>query len=390
MEMIQHNYVTVRGLKHHVAEIGTGPAVVFLHGFPEIWYSWRNQMVAVANAGFRAIAPDFRGYGLTEIPAEPEKTTFKDLVDDLLDLFDSYQLPKVFLVGKDFGARVVYHFTLLHQDRVSGVVTMGLPFLPIGPDATLDSRPKGFYVMRWREPARAEADFGRFDIKTVVKKIYILFTESELQVAKEDQEVLDLVDESAPLPPWFSEEDLDNYAKLYENSGFRTALQIPYRGWLEYDGVENPRVDVPSLLIMGEKDYAMHLPGVGDFIKSGMVKKYVPDLEITFVPEGNHFIQEQLPDKVLVHYAGYYHLFAQASAIRAVGNRVCSGIVAMSFLSVSRAITVAGTFSIFGAISAISVLFVYAIVPETKGKSLEQIGQMFEDGYYLQSGEVQL
>ncbi|CAI9089447.1 OLC1v1024019C1 [Oldenlandia corymbosa var. corymbosa] len=298
MEMIQHNYVTVRGLKHHVAEIGTGPAVVFLHGFPEIWYSWRHQMVAVANAGFRAIAPDFRGYGLTEIPAEPEKTTFKDLVDDLLDLFDSYQLPKVFLVGKDFGARVVYHFTLLHQDRVSGVVTMGLPFMPIGPDATLDSHPKGFYVMRWREPERPEADFGRFDIKTVVKKIYILFTESELQVAREDQEVLDLVDESAPLPPWFTEEDLENYAQLYENSGFRTALQIPYRGWLEYDGVEDPRVDVPSLLIMGEKDYAMHFSGMGDYIKSGMVKKYVPDLEITFVPEGNHFIQEQLPDKV--------------------------------------------------------------------------------------------
>ncbi|CAI9089449.1 OLC1v1024021C1 [Oldenlandia corymbosa var. corymbosa] len=83
-------------------------------------------------------------------------------------------------------------------------------------------------------------------------------------------------------------------------------------------------------------------------------------------------------------------LRAQASAVGAVGNRVCSGIVAMSFLSVSRAITVAGTFSIFGAISAISVLFVYTIVPETKGKSLEQIGQMFEDGYHLQSGEVQL
>ncbi|XP_071907092.1 epoxide hydrolase 2-like [Coffea arabica] len=84
MENIQHNYVEVRGLKLHVAEIGSGPAVVFLHGFPEIWYSWRHQMLAVANAGFRAIAPDFRGYGLSQVPAEPEKTTFKDPVDDIL------------------------------------------------------------------------------------------------------------------------------------------------------------------------------------------------------------------------------------------------------------------------------------------------------------------
>lgn len=73
----------------------TGPAVVFLHGFPEIWYSWRHQMLAVANAGFRALAPDFRGYGLSELPAEPEKTTFKDLVDDLLAILDTFELQKV-------------------------------------------------------------------------------------------------------------------------------------------------------------------------------------------------------------------------------------------------------------------------------------------------------
>ncbi|KAL3509405.1 hypothetical protein ACH5RR_028806 [Cinchona calisaya] len=298
MEKIQHNFVDVRGLNLHVAEIGSGPAVVFLHGFPEIWYSWRHQMLAIANAGFRAIAPDFRGYGLSELPAEPEKTTFKDLVDDLLAILDSFELQKVFVVGKDFGARVVYHFALCHQERVSGLVTLGLPFMPNGPGISLDFLPKGFYMMRWREPGRAEKDFGRFDIKTVVKKIYILFIESELQTAREDQEIMDLVDPSAPLPSWFSEDDLTNYANLYEKSGFRTALQIPYRGWLEDDGVANPKFNVPSLLIMGEKDYALKFGDLEQYIKSGMVKEYVPDLETIFLPEGNHFVQEQFPEKV--------------------------------------------------------------------------------------------
>lgn len=95
MEKIQHNFVEIRGLKIHVAEIGTGPAVIFLHGFPEIWYSWRNQMIAVAQAGFRSIAFDFRGYGLSEIPGEPEKTTFQDLADDVLGVLDHFQLHKV-------------------------------------------------------------------------------------------------------------------------------------------------------------------------------------------------------------------------------------------------------------------------------------------------------
>ncbi|KAA8526397.1 hypothetical protein F0562_008400 [Nyssa sinensis] len=299
MEKIQHKHVDVRGLKLHVAEIGTGPAVVFLHGFPEIWYSWRHQMIAVANAGYRAIALDYRGYGLSDQPPEPEKATFRDLVDDLLVILDSFDIPKAFLVGKDFGARPAYHFALLFPDRVSGVATLGVPFLLTGPQAfPRELIPKGFYVLRWQEPGRAEKDFGRFDVKTVLKNIYILFSGSELQVAKEDQEIMDLVDPSTPLPPWFTEEDLANYATLYEKSGFQTPLQVPYRAWLEDYGVTDLKVTVPALLIMGEKDYAFKFPGLDEYIRAEKVKEYVPDLEITYLPEGTHFVQEQFPDEV--------------------------------------------------------------------------------------------
>ncbi|KAL3647146.1 hypothetical protein CASFOL_008114 [Castilleja foliolosa] len=225
MDKIQHNFVDIRGLNLHIAEIGIGPPVVFLHGFPEIWYSWRHQMTAVAEAGFRAIAPDFRGYGLSEKPTEPDKTTFRDLVDDLLVMLDVLNISKVILVGKDFGARVVYHFALVHPDRVGAVATLGVPFMLTGPDAFQRHLiPDGFYMLRWQEPGRAEKDFGRFDVKTVVKKIYIMFSGSELQVAREDQEIMDLVDESTPLPPWFTDQDLQTYAELYENSGFQTLL----------------------------------------------------------------------------------------------------------------------------------------------------------------------
>ena len=71
--------------------------MVFLHGFPEIWYSWRHQLIAVANAGYRAIAIDFRGYGLSDQPPEPEKANFNDLVDDVVGLLDSLGINKVVL-----------------------------------------------------------------------------------------------------------------------------------------------------------------------------------------------------------------------------------------------------------------------------------------------------
>ena len=132
MDQIQHKFIDVaRGLKLHLAEIGcghnptqsimftqpsllllfflfctcqiglilfsfSGPhVVVFLHGFPEIWYTWRHQMMAVANAGFRAIAPDYRGYGLSDPPPDPAKASFTDLLTDLLGILDALQLPKV-------------------------------------------------------------------------------------------------------------------------------------------------------------------------------------------------------------------------------------------------------------------------------------------------------
>jgi pimeloyl-ACP methyl ester carboxylesterase len=122
--------------------------VVFLHGFPEIWYTWRHQMLAVAAAGYRAIAPDCRGYGLSDQPPVNEEASWDDLVDDVLAILDAYAIPKAFLVGKDFGAMPAYEFALRHPDRTRGVACLGIPFNPA--PMNFDAMPEGFYVLRWR------------------------------------------------------------------------------------------------------------------------------------------------------------------------------------------------------------------------------------------------
>ncbi|GMN50841.1 hypothetical protein TIFTF001_020002 [Ficus carica] len=299
MDGIQHKFVEVDGLKLHVAEIGTGPnVVVFLHGFPEIWYSWRHQMIAVAKAGFRAIAPDYRGYGLSDPPPQPEKASMADFVNDILAIIDALAIPKVFVIGKDFGARPAYVLGILHPERVLGIITMGVPYIPPGPSTYHNPLPEGFYISRWREPGRAEADFGRLDAKTVVRNVYILFSKSEIPIAAENQEIMDLVDPSTPLPPWFTEEDLATYGALYEKSGFLTALQVPYRTFGEDLKITDPIVKHPALLIMGSKDYVYKFPGIEDYINSGKVKEFVPKLDIVFLPEGSHFVQEQSPEEI--------------------------------------------------------------------------------------------
>lgn len=257
-------------------------------------------MIAVAKAGYRAIAYDFRGYGLSELPAEPEKGGFIDLVEDTIALLDTLGISKAFLIGTDLGSVPAYMVAVLYPERVSGVVSLGIPFMLPGPSSVrTDLMSEGFYCNRWKEPGRAEADFGRFDIKTVVRNIYILFSGKEPPTAKENQEIMDLVDPSTPLPPWFSEEDLAVYASLYEKSGFRYPLQVPYRTiGIDCCGITHPKVLAPTLLIMGEKDYVLGFPGMVDYIKSDLLKHIVPDLDSVFLEEGNHFVHEKLPEQV--------------------------------------------------------------------------------------------
>lgn len=266
-------------------------------------------MIAVAAAGYRALAPDFRGYGLSDPPLEPEKASKADFVNDILGILDVLNIPKVMVVSKDFGVQIAYSFALVYPDRVSGTITLGAPFKPSGPSSGrgfLDL-PEGFYIARWNEVGRAEADFGRFDVKTVVKNIYIMFSKSEIPIAAKNQEIMDLVDPNTPLPSWFTEQDLENYASLYCKSGFQTALRVPYRSIGEDLKLPEAKIEVPSLLIMGEKDYALKFPRMENYVRSGYVKTFIPNLEIVYVPEGSHFVQEQFPDKVnelLVNFLG--------------------------------------------------------------------------------------
>ncbi|CAN6333785.1 unnamed protein product [Urochloa humidicola] len=226
---IEHSYLPIRGLKLHIAHIGKGEVgtLLFVLGFPEVWYSWRHQMAAAVAAGFRAIAPDFPGYGLSEPPSDLAQASWEGLMESLLAILDSLAISKVFLVAKDFGVKPAFVLALCHPDRVCGVATFGVP--PHVESLGFSGLAEGFYIYRWREPGRAESDFGRFGVRRIIRTIYILFSRSEIPFAKQEHEIMDLADDSTPMPNWLREEDLSAYTNLYEKSGFITALQIPNR-----------------------------------------------------------------------------------------------------------------------------------------------------------------
>ena len=105
---IRHRQVQVGGLSMHIAEAGEGPLVLLCHGFPELWYSWRHQLTALAAAGYRAVAPDMRGYGRTGAPEPVDAYTVLHLVGDMVGLLDALGEKQAVLVGHDWGSIVAW------------------------------------------------------------------------------------------------------------------------------------------------------------------------------------------------------------------------------------------------------------------------------------------
>jgi len=133
LDGITQRSVTVNGIKMHVAEKGEGPVVLFIHGFPELWYSWRHQIVALAEQGYRAVAPDMRGYGGTDAPKEASTYTYGHVVGDLVALLDELGAEQAFVVAHDWGAVVAWWLCLFRPDRVKALVNLSVAFSPRNP-----------------------------------------------------------------------------------------------------------------------------------------------------------------------------------------------------------------------------------------------------------------
>lgn len=131
MAGIEHKTVRVNGINMHVAEKGQGPVILFLHGFPELWYSWRHQIIALSAQGFRAVAPDLRGFGDTDAPESITSYTCFHIVGDLVELLDAVapDQDKVFVVGHDWGALIAWYLCLFRPDKVKALLNLSVPFL---------------------------------------------------------------------------------------------------------------------------------------------------------------------------------------------------------------------------------------------------------------------
>ncbi|KAJ9699643.1 hypothetical protein PVL29_005487 [Vitis rotundifolia] len=237
MEEIQHRTVEANGLNIHIAEKGQGPIILFLHGFPELWYSWRHQIHALASLGYRAVAPDLRGYGDTDAPADGTSYTSLHVVGDIIGVLDAIGADRVFVVGHDWGAVMAWYLCLYRPDRVKALVNMSVPFSPRNPMrkplASLRALlGDDYYICRFQEPGVIEAEFAEIGVDRVLKHFLTYRNPAPLLLPKGnafgDDPATPIV-----LPSWLSEEEVHYYTTKYQKTGFTGGLNY-YRSLDRY------------------------------------------------------------------------------------------------------------------------------------------------------------
>lgn len=290
------------------AEIGSGPLVLFCHGWPESWYSWRHQLTAVSAAGYRCVAPDMRGYGGTEAPEPIDQYSLFNLVGDMAELVKGLGETRAVIVGHDWGAPVAWHAALWRPDLFPAVAAMSVPYAPPGYIDILSALDKlgihDFYLQYFQKPGVAEAELHR-DIRGALRRLYYAasgdFAEQGKGFARLTTGTLlgNTVDPST-LPAWLEEKDLDYYAQEFARAGFRGGLnwyRNLRRNWELSGPWRGQPIRQPSLFIAGSRDGVLRFPAAQAQLDA--YPKTLPGLVGSHILEGaGHWVQQERPDEV--------------------------------------------------------------------------------------------
>jgi len=304
---IAQRTVETNGIRMHVAEAGSGPLVVLYHGFPESWYSWRHQLVALAAAGYHAVAPDMRGYGQTDAPAPIEAYTLLHLVGDIVGLVAALGEKTAVVAGHDWGAPVAWHAALLRPDVFRAVIALSVPFRPRGSARPTTAMPQTdeamFYQLYFQAPGVAEAELERDPRATIRRLLYSgsgdLSTRGDstglVGMVRRGRGFLEQTVDPESLPAWLTDADVAFYASEYARTGFRGGLNWYRnidRNWELLAPHAGGLVNVPALYVAGDRDLVVRFPGVDQLIPN--LAKFVPQLRRTvMLPGCGHWTQQE-------------------------------------------------------------------------------------------------
>ena len=304
-------FFETNGIRVRAAVEGQGPLVIMVHGWPELWYSWRHQVRALAEAGYRVVAPDVRGYGGSDKPQPVEAYDMLQLTADVAGLIDALGEEQAILVGHDWGAPICWNSALLYPDRIRAVAGLSVPYYPRGEVSSIELYKRiyagrFFYQLYFQEEGVAEAEFEA-DVRTSLRKIYYLASGdrseavTETMLAKKPGDnMLGGLPDPDPFPDWLSEADLDYYTAAFEAGGFRgpfNRYRAQQRDWELLADYMGSKVEQPACLIAGALDPVRgFVPGLDLYQQAGA---HCSDYRGTTLIDGEgHWIQQEAPEAV--------------------------------------------------------------------------------------------
>ncbi|WP_321963721.1 alpha/beta hydrolase [Paraburkholderia sp. J7] len=305
---LQLETLQVGAIRMRVALQGAGPLVVFCHGFPESWVSWRAQMAAVADAGYRAAAPDMRGYGGTDAPADPAQYTMLHHAGDMVELVCVLGADTAVIVGHDWGAPAAWNSALLRPDVFRAVVGLSVPYVPPAKIDLLTALERQdvttFYMQYFQQEGVAEEEL-QADVEATLRRVTFSMSgdgpgRMVAGILAPGAGLLENTVDPDVLPDWLLQDDLDYVVGEFRRTGFRGGLNW-YRAIRRSAELLAPwygcPIRQPSLFIGGSRDDVLKFPGMQQRVAA--LPQVLPGLRGAHVLEGaGHWLQRERAEEV--------------------------------------------------------------------------------------------
>ncbi|NKB32127.1 MAG: alpha/beta fold hydrolase [Pseudomonadales bacterium] len=307
---ITFRFIESNGIRMRIAEAGdSGPLILFAHGWPESWYNWRHQLTYFANAGYRVVAPDMRGYGETDKPADVDEYDIVHLAGDMVGILDALGEETAIMVGHDWGAIVAWNSVLMHPERFSALIAMSVPYGGRAPQSPMvawqESFGDNFYYILYHNEAGgvAEAEYDS-DPKGILSRLYLSPNSPREAPTINDRARsaggwIGRLGAPIGLPDWLSQEDLDYVVGQFESAGFRGGVNYYrnfHRNWEITEHLTDTKIDVPTLFIAGEQDVV--IAGANQGQLTGAMSRVATDLrDVVLIPDIGHWVQQEAPEE---------------------------------------------------------------------------------------------
>lgn len=319
-DMFTHNIFPINGIDIHVASharqdlvpVATNGLVLFVHGWPESWFSWRHQMKAVSGAGYFAAALDVRGYGQSSKPHAVDEYRMSTITKDIVGVIDALGCTDAVLVGHDWGAPIVWNTALAFPERIRGVMGLSVPFMGRGDVPPLDlwkqlytDKDLFFYQVYFQQEGIAEAELEA-DLEKTLRTMYYSASSAGMREGRaanlppKPASANFLSDSLEPKPmPWISDEELAYYVEQFSSGGMRGPLnryRIQNVDWQESEG--KPQIiQPPAGFIAGEDDPVLSFVQGVDVVELQQ-NNFADLLSATIIPDAGHWVQQEKPEEV--------------------------------------------------------------------------------------------